>query len=148
MNDERKSMGMPKDCVLIPVAPSLAEMPVGYVDMRDAVIAKIKESRVRFTVQVNTGMIELYRNIGNEILRRQQNEGWGAKVIDRLSKDLKDAYPEMSGFSARNLKYMRKFAEYWSETSIVQQVAAQIPWRSNIILIDKFSDERARLWYA
>jgi predicted nuclease of restriction endonuclease-like (RecB) superfamily len=148
MNDERKSMGTPKDGVLIPVAPSLAEMPVGYADMRDAIIAKIKESRVRFAVQVNTGMIGLYWNIGNEILRRQQNEGWGAKVIDRLSKDLKDAYPELSGFSARNLKYMRKFAEYWSEASIVQQVVAQIPWRSNIILMDKLSDERARLWYA
>ncbi|MDR2650515.1 MAG: DUF1016 N-terminal domain-containing protein [Clostridiales bacterium] len=95
-----------------------------------------------------TGMIELYWNVGNEILRRQQNEGWGAKVIDRLSIDLKDAYPELSGFSARNLKYIRKFAEYWSEASIVQQVVAQIPWRSNIVLMDKLSDERVRLWYA
>jgi len=61
-------------------------------------------------VQVNAGMIELYWSIGNEILSRQKKEGWGAKVIDRLSADLKEAYPEMAGFSARNLKYMRKFA--------------------------------------
>jgi hypothetical protein len=85
MNDDRKSMGAPKDGVLIPVAPSLAEMPAGYADLRDAIIAKIKESHVRFAVWVNTGMIELYWNVGNEILRRQQNEGWGAKVIDRCS---------------------------------------------------------------
>jgi predicted nuclease of restriction endonuclease-like (RecB) superfamily len=148
MNDDRKSMGTPKEGVLIPVAPSLAEMPDSYVDMRDAIIAKIKESRVRFAVQVNMGMIELYWNIGNEILRRQKNEGWGAKVIDRLSRDIKETYPEMNGFSARNLKYMRKFAEHWSDASIVQQVVAQIPWRSNIVLMDKLPDEQTRLWYA
>jgi len=82
------------------------------------------------------------------MLRRQENKGWGAKVIDRLSKDLKETYPDMSGFSPRNLKYMRKLAERWSDISIVQRVVAQIPWRSNIVLIDKLSDEQARLWYA
>jgi predicted nuclease of restriction endonuclease-like (RecB) superfamily len=148
MNDNRKSMGTPKEGVLIPVAPSLVEMPDSYIDMRDAIIAKIKESRVRFAVQVNTGMMELYWNIGNEILRRQKNEGWGAKVIDRLSQDLKETFLDMNGFSPRNLKYMRKFAECWSDASIVQQAVAQIPWRSNIILMDKLSDEQTRLWYA
>ena len=105
--DERKSMGTPKDNVLIPVAPGLAEMPDGYVDMRDTIIAKIKESRVRVAVRANSDMMELYWSIGNEILRRQKNEGWGTRVIDRLSQDLKDIYPDMSGFSPRNLKYMK-----------------------------------------
>jgi predicted nuclease of restriction endonuclease-like (RecB) superfamily len=148
MNDDRKSMGTPKEGVLIPVAPGLAEMPDSYIDMRDAIIAKIKESRIRFAVQVNTGMMELYWNIGNEILRRQQNEGWGAKVIDRLSKDLKETFPDMSGFSPRNLGSMKKFAASWSDASILQQVVAKIPWRSNIVLMDKLYDEQTRLWYA
>jgi len=146
--DNRKSMGTLKDGVLIPVAPGHSELPESYAYMRDAIIAKIKESRVRFAVQANTGMIELYWEIGNEILRRQKNEGWGAKVIDRLSKDLKDAYPDMGGFSPRNLKYMRKLAEHWPDFVIVQQVVAQIPWRSNIVLMDKLADEQTRLWYA
>jgi len=141
-------MGKPKDGVLLPIAPSIADVPNGYIDMRNAIIAKIQENRLRFVIQVNSGMIELYWEIGNEILSRQKNEGWGTKVIDRLSKDLKDAYPELSGFSPRNLKYMRKFAEHWSDISIVQQVVAQIPWRSNIILLDKLPDEKTRLWYA
>jgi len=145
---DRKSMNEPKNGVLIPVAPNLSEVPDGYVDMRDAIVAKIKESRVRFAVQVNSGMIELYWGIGNEILRRQKDEGWGAKVIDRLSKDLKETYPDMNGFSPRNLKYMRKFAESWLDGSIVQRVVAQIPWRSNIVLMDKLADEQTRLWYA
>jgi len=146
--NNRKSMGKPKDGVLLPVAPNLSEVPSGYIDMRNAIIDKIQKNRLRFAIQVNSGMIELYWEIGNEILNRQKNEGWGAKVIDRLSKDLKDAYPELSGFSPRNLKYMRKFAEHWSDVSIVQQVVAQLPWRSNIILMDKLHDEKTRLWYA
>jgi len=121
-------MGKPKNSVLLPVAPGLAEVPGGYIDMRNAIIAKIQESRLRFAIQVNSGMIELYWEIGNEILNRQKNEGWGTKVIDRLSKDLKDTYPELNGFSPRNLKYMRKFAEHWPDVQIVQQVVAQVPW--------------------
>jgi predicted nuclease of restriction endonuclease-like (RecB) superfamily len=133
---------------LIPVAPSLAEVPDSYIDMRDTIIAKIKESRVKFAVQVNSDMIELYWDIGSEILRRQKNEGWGAKVIDRLSKDLRDTFPDMSGFSPRNLGSMKKLAASWSDFSILQQVVAKIPWRSNIVLIDKLPDEQTRLWYA
>ena len=93
-------------------------------------------------------MIELYWEIGNEILRRQKDEGWGAKVIDRLSKDLKETFPDMSGFSPRNLGNMKKFAASWSDISIFQRTDAQIPWRSNLVLTDKLHDEQTRLWYA
>ena len=71
----------------------------------------------------------------------------GTKIIDRLSKDLRDAFPEMSGFSARNIKYMRKFAQTY-DFEFVQQVVAQIPWGSNIVLIEKLSDNSSREWYA
>jgi len=146
--DERKSMGNPKDDILIPIAPSLAEVHDSYTDMRDIIIAKIKESRTRTIIQVNSGMIELYWDIGNEILHRQKNEGWGAKVIDRLSKDLKETFPNMDGFSPRNLGSMKKLAASWTDFSILQRVVAKIPWRSNILLIDKLKDEQSRLWYA
>ena len=75
-------------------------------------------------------------------------EGWGAKVIDRMSKDLKIAFPEMSGFSPRNIKYMRKFAQCWLDEKIVQRVVAQIPWRTNITLMDKLKTQEERIWYA
>ena len=146
--DDRKSMGNPKNGVLIPVAPSIGEIPGGYIDMRDTIIAKIKESRVYFAIQVNSGMMELYWDIGNEILRRQKKEGWGAKVIDRLSRDLRETFPDMNGFSPRNLSNMKKFAASWSDFLILQRVVAKIPWRSNIILMDKLPDDQARLWYA
>ena len=146
--NDRKSMGNPKKGVLIPIAPSIGEAPDDYTDMRDTIIAKIKESRVCFAIQANSGMMELYWNIGNEILRRQQNEGWGAKVIDRLSKDLRETFPDMGGFSPRNLGSMKKFAASWPDSLILQQTVAKIPWRSNIVLMDKLPDEQTRLWYA
>ena len=65
-------------------------------------------------------------DIGRMILERQKAEGWGAKVIDRLSRDLQNAFPGQQGFSPRNLKYVRAFAEAWPETLIVQQPVAQL----------------------
>lgn len=93
-------------------------------------------------------MICLYWNIGKAILQKQEEEGWGSKVIDRMAKDLKDAFPDMSGFSPRNIKYMRKFVECWSDFEIVQQVVAQIPWRTNMKLMDKLNTQEERIWYA
>lgn len=72
----------------------------------------------------------------------------GTKVIDRMAQDLKDAFPDMSGFSPRNIKYMRRFAECWPDYAIVQRVVAQLPWRTNLKLIDKLDCQERRLWYA
>ena len=93
-------------------------------------------------------MIMLYWVIGSAILERQKNEGWGAKVIDRMSFDLRNEFPDMRGFSPRNLKYMRRFAEEWQDKELVQRTVALIPWRSNITLLDKLKDPKIRLWYA
>jgi hypothetical protein len=73
-----------------------------------------------------------YWYIGRDILARQKREGWGAHVIDRLSADLRSAFPEMKGLSPRNLNYMRAFAEAWSDRRIVQQVVARLPWGHRI----------------
>jgi len=81
------------------------------------------------------------------ILERQGKEGWGAKVIDRLAMDLREAFPDMKGFSPRNLKYMRAFAAAWPDRAIVQQLAAQIPWFHNCILLDRVQAPLEREWY-
>lgn len=108
----------------------------------------IHHSQQRAMLAVNSEMVLLYWKIGQEILQRQQSEGWGAKVIDQLSQDLTAEFPDMKGFSSRNLKYMRKFAQEWTEFEIVQEVLAQLPWYHQIALLDKLSDEQERLWYA
>lgn len=109
---------------------------------------RIRQAQVRAALAVNKELIILYWQIGREILTRQQQEGWGTKVIDRLAKDLKREFPEMKGVSPRNLKYMRAFAEAYPDEAIVQRCAAQIPWRHNQVLIDKLDDLSERVWYA
>jgi predicted nuclease of restriction endonuclease-like (RecB) superfamily len=145
---KRKNMGMPVEGVIIPVAPSLLDMPISYADLRDSIINRVRDTRFKVLYHANTEKNLLYWHIGNDILRRQANEGWGAGVIDRLSKDLREAFPDMSGFSSRNLGNMKKFAQSWEDTEILQQVVAKLPWRSIITLMDKLNDAEARIWYA
>ena len=90
----------------------------------------------------------LYWQIGREILARQASEGWGTKVIEQLAKDLRAAFPEMTGLSRTNLLYMRAFAEAYSDEAIVQQVVGQLPWGHNVRLLDKLDSLESREWYA
>jgi predicted nuclease of restriction endonuclease-like (RecB) superfamily len=101
---------------------------------------------MRATLAVNSELTLLYWEIGRSILNRQETEGWGAKVVDRLSVDLRLAFPDMKGLSPRNLKYMRRFSEAWPDRAIVQQAAAQIPWFHNCVLLDKVKEPDLRLW--
>lgn len=124
---------------------SIAE---GYDDFLRDLKERIRSAQVRAVLAVNRELVLLYWQIGRDILTRQQQQGWGAKVIERLSADLRSLFPEMKGFSPRNLKYMRAFAEAYSEESFVQQVVAQIPWGHNVRLLDLIKDSTERLWYA
>ena len=145
---ERKQRGSEKDQVVFPVPETIMNMPEGYGPFIKAIKEKIAAQRIKTVISANVSMILLYWEIGNSILLRQNNEGWGTKVIDRMAYDLKQAFPEMHGFSPRNLKYMRKFAREWPDVEIVQRTVAQIPWRSNITLLDKLKEPETRLWYA
>ena len=148
MLDNRKRMGKDKDGIIFPVAPNLSEMSDSYMKFIEEIKAQIQTRRLSVVLNANSSMICLYWTIGKAILDKQQAEGWGAKVIDRMAKDLKEAFPEMSGFSPRNIKYMRKFAECWPDYEFVQQVVAQIPWRTNRALMDKLDTQESRIWYA
>jgi len=146
--DKRISRGKSKKDVLFPVAPAKSELPDTYFNVLKDIKEKITATRLRTVISANTELILLYWDLGRLILQKQDEEGWGTKVIDRLSYDLREAFPDMKGFSPRNLKYMRSFAGAWSDRSIVQRVVAQIPWRSNIALLDKLKSSEERLWYA
>lgn len=108
---------------------------------------RIQGARIRAALAVNQELVLLYWQIGKDILGRQQDQGWGTKVIDRLAHDLRVAFPEMKGFSSRNLKYMRAFAQAWPESEFVQQVVAQIPWGHNVRILDYVKDSSEREWY-
>jgi predicted nuclease of restriction endonuclease-like (RecB) superfamily len=123
-------------------------LPDSYPAFLSELKQRIRESQLRASLSVNRELVLLYWRIGRDILLRQEREHWGAKVIDRLASDLKRAFPEMKGFSPRNLKYMRAFAEAWPEEEFVQQVAAQIPWFHNCVLLEKLQQKDERIWYA
>ena len=144
----RKRMGADKDGVIFPVAPKLSEMSDSYFQFIEKIKDEIQQQRISVVLNANASMICLYWNIGQAILQKQLDEGWGAKVIDRMAADIRASFPEMSGFSPRNIKYMRKFAQCWPDFKFVQQVVAQIPWRTNRILLDKLDDQESRIWYA
>jgi predicted nuclease of restriction endonuclease-like (RecB) superfamily len=109
---------------------------------------RIRQAQVRAALAVNSELILLYWEIGRDILQRQAEQGWGTKVIERLSQDLKREFPLIQGFSSRNLKYMRAFAEAWPDEAIVHQLGAQIPWKHNCIILEKVKAPEARLWYS
>jgi predicted nuclease of restriction endonuclease-like (RecB) superfamily len=126
--------------------PSAA--PAEYLHLLQQLTEQIRSAQIRAALSVNHELVLLYWQIGREILLQQQHQGWGAKVIDQLAADLRREFPTMKGFSARNLKYMRAFAEAWPDQAIVQQVVAQLPWGHNVRLLEYAKSVEDRLWYA
>ena len=128
--------------------PGLTAPPEGYADWLADLKGRIHTAQQRATLAVNRELVLLYWQIGRDILARQAEQGWGAKVIERLAHDLRAAFPEMKGFSPRNLKYMRAFAGAWPDAEFVQEVLAQLPWYHQLALLDKLDSSETRRWYA
>lgn len=126
----------------------MADHPDNYPAFLAELKDRIRSARLRSALSVNRELVLLYWSVGRDILVRQRAAGWGTKVIDRLAADLRRAFPEMKGISARNLKYMRAFAEAWPSQEFVQQVVAQLPWGHNTHLLDTVKSPAEREWYA
>ena len=123
-------------------------LPADYATWLASLKSRIKGARQRALLAANDEQLRLYHDIGREILDRQRQQGWGAKVIDRLAADLSAAFPDMRGFSTRNLNYMRLFAEQCPGLQFVQQSAAQLPWFHIVTLLTSLKDSELRDWYA
>ena len=140
--------------------------PNNYLHIVASLKEKIRQAKTKASLAVNKELLNVYWEIGNTILEQQKTEGWGSKVIDRLSQDLKHEFPDMQGLSIRNIKYMRAFAEAYPEfvivqptlaqiqntdnqlITIVQHAVAQLPWSHNIVLLDKVKNLEERVFYA
>ncbi len=107
-----------------PKPPAL--LPSSYALLLADLKARVRAAQVKAAVSVNRELILLYWHIGREILRAQKAEGWGAKVVERLAKDLAAEFPEMGGFSRGNLLFMRSFYAAWGAVEIVSQPVGQI----------------------
>nr|WP_257627118.1 PDDEXK nuclease domain-containing protein [Pseudomonas sp. Xaverov 259] len=123
-------------------------MPEGYADWLTQLKVDIAQARQRAALAVNAELVQLYHRIGAEIRQRQQVNAWGAKVIERLARDLSDAFPDIRGFSSRNLKYMAFFAQHCPNGLFGQQPAAQLPWFHVVTLLTKLASPAEREWYA
>jgi predicted nuclease of restriction endonuclease-like (RecB) superfamily len=123
-------------------------LPEGYDSFLRNLKDRVRTAQLRACLSVNRELILLYWRTGHDILERQNQAGWGAKVIDRLARDLHSEFPDMKGLSRTNLLYMRAFAEAWPDESFVQQVVGQIPWGHNLRILDLLKDPDDREWYA
>lgn len=145
---ERKQRGRVDRTVMFPIAPPKVQLPKDYPSWLAELKHRIQSERLRIVITNNAAMVLLYWDIGQRILEKQKMQGWGAKIIDSLSFDLREQFPEMKGFSPRNLKYMRAFATAWPKREIVQEALAQLSWYQNLVLLEKLKTPEHRLWYA
>ena len=128
--------------------PPPSEAPPDYAAWLADLMARIQQERLRVVLASNAIMVLVYWDIGRSILDKQADQGWGRRVIDRVAADLREAFPEMKGFSPHNLKYMRAFAGAWPERLIVQASLAHLTWYHHIALWEKVDRPESRLWYA
>lgn len=129
------------------MAKQASLFPDDYDSFFRSLKERIRSAQVKAVLAVNQQLILLYWHIGREILQRQQDEGWGTNVIGRLARDLKTEFPDMTGFSPRNLNYMKSFAEAYPDEQILHQLGAKIPWKHNCAILDKVKDPEQRIWY-
>ena len=120
----------------------------GYEAWIRSIKERIRRARIKAAMLVNSEQTLLYWDVGHEILKKQESEGWGAKVVERMSADLKAAFPDMKGWSPRNLKYMRAFANAWGRKEIVQAPLAQLPWYHHLTLLECLKSRGDRIAYA
>ena len=115
-----------------------------YLAVVEQVKQEIKTAQYKAACHANAELILLYYHIGCVI---NAHKSWGSNFVENLSRDLKRDFPQTKGYSARNLKYMARFAVLYPDTEFVQQVVAQIPWGHNTVLLDKIADFEERIWY-
>ena len=132
--------------------PAMARHPVpllpsGYAALLEDIKSRVRAAQLKAGLAVNHELVMLYWHVGREILARQKQEGWGAKVIDRLSRDLGREFPGMRGLSPRNLLFARSFATEYRDETIVKQLVSQLPWGHIVRLLQMAHDPAEREWY-
>jgi predicted nuclease of restriction endonuclease-like (RecB) superfamily len=153
------------------------DFSINYASVIQNLKEKIRKARLHAAYTANTQVLVIYWEIGKTISEQEKEDGWGNKIIDTLAIDLRVEFPDMKGFSIRNLRYMRdfsvaypffsilqqaaaklEFSQYedgvflekenkYKENVILQQLAAKLPWGHHTTLLDKVKDGSERLFY-
>jgi len=124
------------------------DLPADYVELLETLKLRVSNARTQAQRTVNTLLIELYWSLGTDILARQERQGWGSGVINRLANDLRASFPDMKGLSARNLQYMTAMVRAWGADQNVPQAVAHLPWGHIRTILDKAATAEERNWYA
>lgn len=122
-------------------------LPNDYKETLELIIDKIKIAQQNAVISANYYLLNLYWEIGNIIVDKKKKQGWGTGVIENLSKDLRKTFPTMKGFSARNLRCMKQFAENYTDAEMIENMLSQLSWSHNMVLIGKVKDIKEREWY-
>lgn len=122
-------------------------IPIDYLQWLTSLKTEIRQARLKASLSVNRELIHLYWQIGYKIVQQRANQSWGTKVIEQLAKDLRAEFPDMTGLSHSNLKYMARFAETWPDGVIGQQPVDQLPWGHNILIMTAIKEPTLREWY-
>jgi len=118
-----------------------------YKDFIIELKQKIYSAKTKAILSANRLMIELYFDIGSEIVNKQEKLGWGKSIVEQMSKDLKSEFGEKSGYSTQNLWYMRQFYNSYKENTNLQQLVGEIPWGTNIVIFTKCKDDIQKEYY-
>lgn len=121
--------------------------PKSYAQFLNQIKKDIQESQLKAAISITKELTGLYWRIGKMLSDKTQAEGWGAKTIEKVAKDLETSFPALEGFSHRNLKFMRQFSDCYPE-GIRETAVSQIPWGHNVLLMQKLREKEHRLWYA
>lgn len=122
-------------------------LAVGYGELFEQIKAEVAAARIQASRAVNVELISLYFTIGRLLVERRAAQGWGTRVVQRLSEDLRAEFPGMRGLATRSLQYMQTFAAAWA-APIAQQPVARLPWGHITVLLDRLDDQGLWEWYA
>lgn len=131
-----------------PGTPAPSSMPAWYPELLASVTRQVSTGRSKAISAANRELLASYWAIGRELAQRETEQAWGSKVVTRLSADVRSAFPGATGFSPRNLRYMKSFAQAWPDFPMLQAPLATLPWYHQLALLEKLNDQETRLWYA
>ncbi|NJK65023.1 MAG: DUF1016 domain-containing protein, partial [Synechococcaceae cyanobacterium SM2_3_1] len=128
-------------------AKESTNLPAEYATLLASVKDRVRSAQYAALKAVNTELVSLYWDIGRMILERQDDEGWGKSVVERLSTDLRQEFPGVSGFSVQNLWYMRQFYSEYHGNERLQPLVGEIGWAHNLAIMSKCKDPLEREFY-
>lgn len=119
-----------------------------YIEFFSHIKTRLKAAQIQAVLAANSELVKFYWKLGNDLVEKQKEQKWGAHFLEQFSHDMRQTFPEMQGFSVRNLQRMKQFAIFYPELSITTQAVSQLPWGHITRLMQMVKDDVERAWYA